>query len=235
VTLVLAHRGANRQAPENTLAAFTSALESGADGVELDVHRTADHQLVVRHDAAGAGGILAELTTAAVAEHFPDVPTLSAALDVCAGRLVNVEIKNLPHQPGFDPSLAVADLVVELLAARGGADRVLVSSFHLPTIDRVHELRPELATGLLTAGGDPLRALTVAHERAHRAVHPALGMLAGQRAREVVERAHATAMQVNVWTVNEPDDIRRLADAGVDAVITDVPDVARAVLRERRA
>ena len=79
--LVLAHRGANRERPENTLAAFRRAVELGADGVELDVHRTRDDALVVRHDADGPFGILSELTRAEVAAALTDVPTLAEVLD----------------------------------------------------------------------------------------------------------------------------------------------------------
>jgi glycerophosphoryl diester phosphodiesterase len=232
VTLVLAHRGANRQAPENTLAAFRRAVELGAHGVELDVHRTVDDRLVVRHDADSPAGLLPELRLAEVAARLPDVPTLEAVLDVCAGRLVNVEIKNLPHQPGFDPEDRAARLLVELLADRGSADRVLVSSFNLTTVDRVRGLAPGMPTGWLVFGVDPADALARAHEHGHRALHPDVWSLPGTRAPELVDDARRRGLDVNVWTVNEAAEMRRLVDAGVDAIITDVPDLALAVSRE---
>src|SRR5689334_18596174 len=72
MTLVLAHRGANRVEPENTVAAFTRALELGADGVELDVHRTADGGIVVHHDASASGvGLLAAMPFAAIRRAAP--------------------------------------------------------------------------------------------------------------------------------------------------------------------
>jgi glycerophosphoryl diester phosphodiesterase len=234
VTLVLAHRGANRQAPENTVAAFRRAVELGADGVELDVHPTLDGRLVVRHDAAGPAGVIAELTLAEVAGRMPEVPTLEAALDVCAGRLVNVEIKNSPHQPGFDPTDRAAALLVELLAGRSG-DRVLVSSFNLGTVDRVRRLAPTVPTAWLVFGADVIAALAVAREHGHRALHPDVASLAGAVAGDLVGEAHACEMAVNVWTVNQPEEIARLQAVGVDAVITDVPDVALAVSRGSRA
>ena len=83
MTLVLAHRGANRYAPENTLAAFARAVELGADGVELDVHRTADGALVVRHDAGTPAGVLAELTLAEIRAGLPEVPR-STRRSTCA-------------------------------------------------------------------------------------------------------------------------------------------------------
>ena len=226
MTLVLAHRGANREAPENTVPAFRRAVELGADGVELDVHRTADGALVVHHDAATPAGILAEMAVAEIAEALPSVPRLEEALDVCAGFLVNVEIKNMPRDPAFDPTHRAAGLLVDLLASRSGRDRVLVSSFNLQTVDRVRDLAPGLPTALLTVGLDPVAALAVVTAHGHRALHPDAHSLAGGLAADAVADAHAQDIEVNVWTVNDPDEIVRLADAGVDAVITDVPDVA---------
>jgi glycerophosphoryl diester phosphodiesterase len=229
VTEVWAHRGANREAPENTVAAFARALELGADGVELDVQRSADDGLVVRHDAVTPAGPVAELTTEQARSAVPGLPTLAEALDACVGALVNIEIKNLPHLPGFDPDDRVSDLVVGLLRARGGRDRVLVSSFRLEAVDRVRAAAPDVDTGLLAFAGDPLLLLGWAADRGHRAYHPSLAMLDGPHLDTVVEQAHARGLAVNVWTVNDPADLGRLRDAGVDAVISDDPAGARAV------
>jgi glycerophosphoryl diester phosphodiesterase len=230
VTLVLAHRGANREAPENTVAAFRRAVGLGADGVELDVHRTADGGLVVHHDAATPAGVFAEMTVPEITGALPSVPRLDDALDVCRGLLVNVEIKNSPRDAAYDPSERAAALLVELLGARGGEDRVLVSSFNLQTIDRVHALAPGLPTALLTVGLDPLASLERVTERGHRALHPDVHSLAGDAGAHAVSAAHERGVEVNVWTVNDPDEIRRLAALGVDAVITDVPDLALVAL-----
>ena len=226
MTLVLAHRGANRLAPDNTLAAFARAVELGADGVELDIHRTIDDQLVVRHDAGTPAGLLAEMTSAEVREALPEVPTLAAALDVCAGLLVNVEIKHVPSEGDPGPSDRVAQLLVDLVEERGRRDRVLVSSFDLSSIDQVRSLAPDLPTAWLTWGQDPLAALRVAESHGHRALHPDLRSVADERADEAATRAHERGLELNVWTVNDPDELRRLAAAGIDALITDVPDLA---------
>jgi glycerophosphoryl diester phosphodiesterase len=230
MTLVIAHRGARRQAPENTIPAFARAIELGADGVELDVHRTRDGALVVRHDADGPLGVWAELTLDAIRAEAPDVPVLAEVLDVCAGKLVNIEIKNSPRDLDWDPTDRAADLVVECLGARGGRDTVLVSSFNLATVDRVRMLAADVPTALLTFVGDPLDALITAELHGHGALHPFVGQLAGATAGALVQRAHEHGVEVNVWTVNEPDDILRLAAAGVDGICTDVPDVALSVL-----
>lgn len=230
--LVLGHRGSPRRARENTLEGFAQAREDGADGVELDVHRTRDGGLVVHHDADVEGfGVLADHDLAAIRDTFPWLPTLAEVLDECRGLLVNIEIKNSPKDADFDPDEAAAAAVVELLRARDGVDRVLVSSFHLPSIDRVHALAPELATGYLTVVDPaPLDAVGIARTGGHGAIHPFFGVLADRAAAHVVDAAHAVGIAVNTWTVNEPDEIVRLAAAGVDAVVTDVPAVAVAAL-----
>jgi glycerophosphoryl diester phosphodiesterase len=230
--LVLAHRGASRAEPENTLAAFRRALELGADGVELDVRRTADRRLVVHHDAVVPGpGLLAESTAAPVRASAPQVPTLAEALDVCTGRIVDVEVKNLPGDADFDPTDLAADLLVELLAARGHRDLVIVSSFNLATVDRVLALDGRIRTALLTARTTGLRdRLELAHDHGHVALNPRAHALAGRRAARLAGRAGELGMALYAWTVNDPRQVRRLAAAGVDGLITDVPDRARRAL-----
>jgi glycerophosphoryl diester phosphodiesterase len=229
--LVLAHRGAREVAPENTVEAFAIALDQGADGVELDVHRSEDGELVVHHDADAPGlGVLVRRPFTAIRLERPDIPTLDEVLDACAGALVNIEIKNLPGDADFDPDHGVADLVVACLRRRRGADHVLVSSFNLETIDRVRALDEAPRTGFLVLGFAALDAIAICHERGHQAVHPFVGLLGGEAAGSVVTRAHELEVDVNVWTVNDDGDIRRLADVGVDAIITDAPDRARRAL-----
>jgi glycerophosphoryl diester phosphodiesterase len=234
VTLVLAHRGAHRRAAENTIPAFAQAIAIGADGVELDVRRSRDEALVVSHDAAVGSGVLCDLSWAEIRRSHPEIPTLAEALDTCAGALVNVEIKNSPHDPDWDPHHAAAHLLVSLLDARGHADRVLVSSFNLATVDRVRALDPDVPTALLTVGVDPLQALSTVASRGHAALHPNVGSMADS-AEVIVTSAHEHGIQVNVWTVDDDDEIRRLAAAGVDGIVTDIPDVALRVLREPRS
>jgi glycerophosphoryl diester phosphodiesterase len=122
---------------------------------------------------------------------------------------------------------------VALLEARRELDdgRNLISCFHLPTVDRVHELAPALATAwLLGLIEDAGALIDTAAERGHVAVHP--HHLFVDEA--FVARAHAAGLAVNTWTCDEPDRIRQLADLGVDAVVTNVPDVALAALDRGR-
>lgn len=230
--LVLAHRGARREAPDNTLAAFTAARRLGADGVELDVRRTRDGELVVHHDPDLPGGpVLADEELVVLRRLAPHVPTLVEALDTCAGLLVNVEVKNHPREPDFDPSARVVDDLVDLLASRPGADRVLVSSFHLPTIDRVRARAAHLPTAYVFKVGIGIdRVVDSVADAGHRALHPNLWAVRGRRGAALVARAVERALLVNVWTVNRPADAVRLATLGVDGLVTDAPDVVRDAL-----
>lgn len=229
---ILAHRGASRAAPENTLAAFVEAGNLGADGVELDVRCSADGALVVHHDATAPSiGVLAAHSAAEIRRVLPSVPTLAEALDACGGMLVNVEVKNLPGDADYDPDELVAVAVVDLLHARQRRDDVLVSSFSLASVDRVRGLDDAIPTAFLTlVGFDPLEGVAVAADRGHAAIHPDVRSLVGPAAGAVAARAGELGIAVNAWTVNVPEEVRRLADAGIDGVITDVPDVARAAL-----
>jgi glycerophosphoryl diester phosphodiesterase len=231
---VLAHRGASRRHRENTLEAFTAARAEGADGVELDVHRSADGALVVHHDAAvDRFGVLAEHPLARIRADLPYVPTLPEVLDACAGLLVNIEIKNLPGDDDFDADESVAAGVVALLHERAGSDDVLVSSFHLPTIDRVKVLDPSVRTAYLTVlEPPPIAAADVAEARGHDAIHPFFGVLTDETAADIVLHAHALGVDVNTWTVNGSDDVARLAAVGVDGIITDTPADALGALEE---
>jgi glycerophosphoryl diester phosphodiesterase len=229
---VLGHRGAPRDAVENTLAAFTAARDQGADGVELDVHRSADGALVVHHDANASGfGLLADHRLDEIRAARPAIPTLDEVFDLCAGMLVNVEVKNSPHDADFDPTDRAAEAVVELIRRRDLYDSTLVSCFHLPTIDRVHALDPKIATGYLVVVDPlPLAALEIAHEHGHRALHPYLAALGQAFAPDVAARARELGVALNVWTVNDPGEIVRLARLGIDAIITDTPRLAKEAL-----
>jgi glycerophosphoryl diester phosphodiesterase len=214
--LVLAHRGASAAAPENTPEAFALADRMGADGVELDVRRTASGRLLVAHDP--------------LPESVDDVDALRPAtfadvLDACGDRmLVNVEIKNSKTEPGYDATMAMVAPVIDELRRRGpgATDRWLISSFSWSTVAACREYAPEIATGCLTSA--PVDEPTIERLAAagHRALHPWEAQL--DEARVAMCRRHGLA--VNTWTCNDPDRLVELAGLGVDGVCTDLPDVA---------
>jgi glycerophosphoryl diester phosphodiesterase len=215
--LVLGHRGGEGPWRENTLAAFAGALAGGADGVELDVRRTADGRLVIHHDAEIEGvGAIHGLR----ADTLPDwVPGLDEALEVCAGAVVNVEVKNLPTEAGFDPDETVAGEVVAALGrARGrGPAAVIVSSFWPASLAAVAAADPTVATGLLVHPSvEPRQMLEQAGAIGCVALHPFHSATDGG----LVEEIHRRGMAVVTWTVNEPAEVAGLAAAGVDGVIS---------------
>jgi glycerophosphoryl diester phosphodiesterase len=225
MTLVIAHRGASRAETENTLPAFRRAGEMGADGVELDVRRTADDRLVVHHDPLLADGRV--IRDASSLDLPPEIPTLSDALDACAGMFVNIEVKNDASEPDFDPSDWVATRVAADLVRRGSDVRWLVSSFRLETVDLFRRVLPSVRTAWLVTDVDH-DVIRTSATRGHVAVHPWVDHVT----RESVRAAHAAGLAVNTWTCNEPDRIRELIGWGVDGICTDVPDVALAIRSE---
>lgn len=223
--MILAHRGASQVARENTIEAFREARRLGADGVELDVRGSADGALVVHHDVAVAGA--GALMSLRVADLPPYVPLLDAALDACRDLVVNIEVKELPGEPGYDPGYPVARQVARSVAGRDLIGRVIVSSFDLVALDAALEAEPALVTGWLTPSWfDQTEALATLVGRGHRALHPHHEAVTAA----LVQAAHHAAITVTAWTVDDPDGIRRLARDGVDGIISNVPDVARAAL-----
>jgi len=227
--LVLAHRGACRRAQENTLEAFAIARELGADGVELDVRTSADGVLIVHHDAEAQGvGLLAKLPFGAIREAMPSIPTLAEALDACAGMLVNVEVKCLPWEADPDPERIVARTAVDIV--REVEAKALFSSFDLGAVDAIRTYASEAVTAFLVAGQDLAPVAALARSHGHGSLHPDRNTVLAAPARAVAI-THGEGLACNVWTVDDPDDIRTLTDAGVDGIITNVPDVALSALR----
>lgn len=226
--LILGHQGAPRAFPPNSLDAFQGALDEGADGVELDARRTADRQLAVHHDPTLADG--RTIVGTAASELPVRVATLGEALTVLEpARIVNIELKNLPFEPDFDDDLWLADAVVDLLRARDELDdgRIVVSSFHLPTIDRVRALAPALRTAWLVVGADdPAPLVDEVVEHGHGALHPHHLFVS----EELVGLAHDAGLSVTTWTCNDPDRIAWFEEIGVDGLVTDLPAVARRAL-----
>ena len=224
VAAVIAHRGASRAAPENTVEAFRLARDFGADWVELDVRRTTDGVAIVHHDAHLADG---RRIGRLHADELPDyVPSLAEALEACEGMGVQLEIKNLPDDADYDSENLVADAVAGLIAAYLGPARALVSSFNVDAVDAVRAADSTIPTALLCGMVAPAQAVARASAHNMAAVHPFDAMCdAG-----FVRRAHDAGLAVNVWTINDPKRMSELLAMGVDGIVTDLPDVARAVV-----
>jgi glycerophosphoryl diester phosphodiesterase len=238
--LIFAHRGACRVAPENTLPAFQAALDLGADGIELDVQYSSDGKLVVIHHPTletttnGTGRVtaqtFAELRRLDAGSRFSPqfagtpLPALDEVLDLCRGKLLmTIELKTLSSSTaniGLD--------VVAAVRASDMADQVVITSFNPLALRRAKKAGPEIECALLTAPDLPgwMRAgLTFSYGRAD-AVHPEYPMVNASYMAWAAKRK----MPVRPWTVNEVVDMQRMIALGVDAIITDVPDVALALM-----
>lgn len=226
---IIAHRGSSAHAPENTMAAFQLALDEGADGIELDVMLSKDKQLIVIHDATvdrttNGIGKVAELTLDELkqldAGGGEAIPTLDEVLMSFGGKfLINIELKN--YASVFD-SLPI--VVAHLVKARNLVDSTLISSFNPFNLPRYRRQLPEAALGLLTVPGKANHWLwrVFRFDAFHPHYHDVDAVL--------VSAVHARQRQVNVWTVDDPDEIRRLAALGVDSIITNDPVGARKAL-----
>jgi glycerophosphoryl diester phosphodiesterase len=216
---VQAHRGSpdpDHGVRENTVEAFLRARELGADGVELDVRMTSDGGLAVHHDPVVEGvGAVCEVTAAELPSF---VPLLPVVLELCDGLTMNIEIKNLPGEPGFDPADVAAREVAELVVASGRASSVVISSFWPDTLEAVRNAQSDLATGLLLSSWfDPTEGVTAATSRGCTALHPHIDLVGAA----LVDQAHEVGLSVATWTVNDGTNLEHAAKAGVDTVITD--------------
>lgn len=218
---IIAHRGASRERPENTLAAFRRAVELGADAAELDVHRTADGVLVVFHDPLIPGlGPITVLSAAQVTGHLvrgEPVPTLQSVFDAVGAQLrIYVELKG-------------EDTVRGALAVIHGNARAAVHAFDHRLIAEAAGLDPRVARGVLevsypvhpTAAAHPVQARDLWRHRDF--VDAAL-----------IRAAHAEGRRVIAWTVNDAALMSRLAEWNVDAICTDDVALARETLGRSR-
>ena len=233
--LVIAHRGASAEAPENTLAAFRLAVEQGADFVELDVQESADGEVVVVHDSdlmkVGRSPAkiwatsAAELRAVDVGSHAGPqfagerVPTLAEALAACkGGSRVIVELKSYGHDQRLE------ERVVSIVEAAGMEHDCIFMSLDHDMIKKMKELRPAWTSGILVAKaiGD-ITALEADF----------LAVEARMATRRFVRRAHRAGQRVYVWTVNDPAWMLAAMSSGVDGLITDRPELARRVVARR--
>ncbi|MGF7048285.1 glycerophosphoryl diester phosphodiesterase [Paenibacillus sp. DS2015] len=238
-----AHRGASAVCPENTMASFIKSLDLGATGIETDVQMTKDGQLVLIHDEAinrtthGQGWVkdmtLEEISAQDAGSWFGDsfkgerIPTLAELLELLRERdtILNIELKNgIFMYPGME------DKVVNLVREFGMAERVVFSSFNHYSLVYCKSIAPEIRTGILymeglyrpwdyaaSVGADALHAI-------HFAVLP-----------EFVAEAAEHGKDYHPFTVNDPDRMKALIEAGVSGIITDYPDQLAKLLANRGA
>ncbi len=241
---IIAHRGASKQAPQNTVAAFSLAREMKCDGFECDVHLTKDGHAVICHDhnidetSNGTGYIkdmtLDELRSFDFGSYFSDefvgekIPTLEEFYETAKGLdVINIEIK-----PPLDKNLAVVGKTLEMAKEFGILDNLLISSFSDEVLIESKKLFPLVPTGLLYDPNsekideifdDPF---SFAEHLQCNALHPVYFYID----EEYIQTAHEKGFIVNAWTCNSKHVIQTLISLGCDGIITDVPDFARQIL-----
>jgi len=227
--MIIAHRGASGHAPENTMAALRLAMDHHADGIELDVMLTKDGQVVVIHDdtvdrTTNGAGKVNELTLTELqaldAGNGEHIPTLQEVLDEFKDQwLINIELKN--YTTPFDKLPVV---VARMVKQAGLTESVIISSFNPFNLPRFRRHCSHVKLGLLTVPGKARLGLW----RLFRfdALHPFYEDVNPDLVAEEKKRNK----QINVWTVDNPDDIRQMAALGVDSIITNFPQEARKAL-----
>ena len=225
IFMVVAHRGASADHPENTIEAFLGAKEQGADGVELDVRLSADDVLVLHHDAHLPDGRMVREVTS---DELPEsVPSLAEALEATDPLFTNIELKNLRSDPDYEAAEGLSIAVAGLIAAFEAHDRVLVSSFDLDAVLRIRATDPLVPLGWLVWGqADPGQLIARVEAHDLQAIHPHDLLVDSS----FVRRAHDVGVTVNVWTVDDTDRGLALAEMGVDAIITNTPALMKAAL-----
>jgi glycerophosphoryl diester phosphodiesterase len=238
--LIIAHRGASVQAPENTMPAFRRAIELGADGIELDVHMSADGYLAVIHDETldrtsnGKGLVkdrtLAELKSLDFGSWFSGdfkgekIPELEEVLQLLSGwdGLLDIEIKNGPvFYPGIEK--AVADALKKFKRV----ERTVISSFNHYSLVEIRRYAPDIKTAPLYMAG-LYKPWEYARSLGASAIHPFFHNVVP----DIVEGCKQNGIIIRPFTVNEPGYIKAVATAGVDGIITDVPDIALKIVKE---
>lgn len=234
---VVAHRGASAYAPENTLAAYRKAIDLGAKAAETDVHMTLDGRVAVMHDATthrttGVPRVIAETLWSELQEldvgtwfggDFAGerLPDLGQLLDVTRGHLVLVvEIK---------AGTGIVEGVRAEVDARGMRPEVVIFSFDAAAIADARSAMPDVpAVYLLKPQGERYTHADLATAAATGA--NAVGFAFSRLEPDVIQAAHAAGYPVFVWTVNDPEKALELRAQGVDAIISDAPDIIEAAL-----
>lgn len=228
---IIAHRGFNKNYPENTLLAFRKAIEAKADYIELDVHFSADKEIVVIHNyttgnVANQDLVVKEtnlnvLKTLDVGEG-EKIPTLQEVFDLCKGKIgINVEIK----------AEGLAESVVNLIEKNGMIDDIIISSFVHYEVARAKKLNPEINCATLEPTGGNYFAFFIAYLNKMGFIKHALNCKADSinpisimTSKKLCSKAHVLGLLVNPWTADKPKDWETLINNGVDSIITNDPE-----------
>ncbi len=220
---IIGHRGDPEHAPENTMTAFKKAIQNGADGIELDVHRSRDRMLVVHHDETvmtpEGEWPIAHLTWSQLkvidVGDGERMPALTEVLRWAKRRRIwmNLELKGGPSlYPDMERSVYL------LLKTHGLLGQVLISSFHFETLHALKQVDPIVPIGLLCYTNE-CNPIETALRIGAQALHPFFTSVSPQ----LVKNCHAVGLKVHTWTVDDLHAAKSLIEMGVDGVITNTP------------
>ncbi|MEG2290881.1 MAG: glycerophosphodiester phosphodiesterase [Clostridium sp.] len=236
-----AHRGDSSNYPENTIIAFKNAINSGATGIELDVHKTKDNKIVVIHDedierTFKGKGLIKDLTLKELRlfkcrkvmfteEKEALIPTLEEVLELIklTDIVLNIEIKtDVIHYEGIEKD------VIDLVNKYNLNNRIILSSFNHKSIKLCKEIDVSINTGMLYY--EPIEsAVEYAKSIGADAIHPNLTLVS----KELIEEAHINNIKVNIYTVNDPVYMRKLIDLSADGLFTDDPSLLKEIISEK--
>ncbi|NAS12755.1 glycerophosphodiester phosphodiesterase [Poritiphilus flavus] len=225
--LVIGHRGAMGHETENTLASVEKAMELGVDMIEIDVFKIDSGEIVVFHDErverlTNGGGKIEEYNIFDLMQLTLDgnhkIPQLQDVLKLIDGKVaLNIELK------GANTAQRVNFITDYYIKERGWTlDQFVISSFNWDELRKMRSLNDDIAIAVLTEA-DPLEALPTAKELNAMAINPNFKMLN----RENVTALQQAGYRVYTWTVNEPEDIDRMKELGVDGIFTNYPERLR--------
>lgn len=251
-TKIIAHRGANFFAPQNTIPAFEKAVELSADGFETDIHLTKDGIPVLCHNytidaTSDAKGNISDYTYEELLKfdfggYFSSayagtkIPTVDEFLELFKKAdldILNIEIKSPKDPKEFN----IVEATIDLAKEHGLFDKLLISSFNSELLVRAKDYDAECKTGFLYAPTKKwsipaiLDPIGFAQSIKADALHPYELFVT----REYVERAHANGIMVNPWTIDKVKTIDKLLDYGVDGIITNHPDLVRHIMEVRKS
>ncbi|MCP5063387.1 MAG: glycerophosphodiester phosphodiesterase [Ignavibacteriae bacterium] len=231
---IVAHRGASGYAPENTLTSMKKAIEMNAEMSELDVQETADGEIILLHDGTlkrttGVDGNIwetnySDLKGMDVGSWFSDeyknepIPTLKEVIDLVKGKMkLNIELKANKHEK------MLAERSLKIVTDNNFLDQVVFTSFKFAESDKIRELNPKAKVGYIFSkfpkDVDVFTADIDLLSTYYKIVDA-----------EFIKKAKANGKEVAVWTVNKPEDMKRMIEIGVDQIITNYPDVLRKIL-----
>jgi len=234
--LLIGHRGANKEAPENTLKSFRKAIELGADFIEFDVHITKDKEIVIMHDentyrTTGHAGLIKEMTLSELKEldcgDGEEIPTLHELIDIAKNKI------------GLQCEIKAEGLINELISILGEKNLIetsIISSFNHDELKKLKKKEPNIKiaaleptdSGWITDWIHKKKIVDNAVENNFYGIHPLYRLVD----KDLINYAHENGLKVNAWTVDSKRAMEKLIDQGIDGIITNDIRKAKQIFKQ---